>query len=118
MSMARMKPRPRPNALLVARVASSEVGQRDPLEKREQLLQAFTMVKGIEVTEQGRRDQDILRIEDRLDTRGNPYYWLGFKARSTNPEKGTDMWAVLGGSISVTPLCLNLTQAQWKTGVA
>jgi 5'-nucleotidase len=69
-------------------------------------------VKGIEITEQGRRDQDVLRIEDRLDTRGNPYYWLGFKPRSTSPEKGTDMWAVLSGAISVTPLHLNLTHIE------
>lgn len=68
-------------------------------------------VTGIEITEQGRRDQDFLRIEDRLDTRGNPYYWLGFKARSSKPPEGTDMWAVLSGAISVTPLYLNLTHA-------
>ena len=38
-------------------------------------------VLGIRITEQGRRDQEYLRVEDRLDTRGNPYYWLGFKNR-------------------------------------
>ena len=48
-------------------------------------------VRGIQVTEQGRRDQDYLRIEDRMDTRGNPYYWLGFKSRSLHPAKGTDL---------------------------
>jgi 5'-nucleotidase len=66
-------------------------------------------VQGIQVTEQGRRDQDYLRIEDRMDTRGNPYYWLGFKPRSLHPGKGSDLRAVRSGAISVTPLYLNLT---------
>ncbi len=69
-------------------------------------------VQGIQVTEQGRRDQDYLRVEDRLDTRGNPYYWLGFKSRSFHAPKGTDMWAVKSGAISVTPLYLNLTHTE------
>ncbi len=66
-------------------------------------------VRGIHVTEQGKRDQDFLRIEDRLDTRGTPYYWLGFNARSARLDEGTDLWAVHNGFISVTPLNLNLT---------
>jgi 5'-nucleotidase len=68
-------------------------------------------VEGIQVTQQGRRDQDYLRIEDRLDTRGNPYYWLGFKPRSFDAPKGTDIWAIRSGAISVTPLYLNLTHS-------
>jgi 5'-nucleotidase len=66
-------------------------------------------VQGIQITKQGRRDQDYLRVEDRLDTRGNPYYWLGFKPRSLHAGIGTDMWAIKSGAISVTPLYLNLT---------
>src|SRR5258705_8016489 len=69
-------------------------------------------VKSIQVTEQGRRDQDYLRIEDRMDTRGNPYYWLGFKPRSFRSGEGTDISAVRAGAISVTPLYLNLTHVE------
>lgn len=69
-------------------------------------------VQGIQITEQGRRDQDYLRIEDRMDTRGNPYYWLGFKSRSLHPGEGTDLSAVRSGAISVTPLHLNLTHGE------
>ncbi len=69
-------------------------------------------VQGIQVTEQGRRDQDYLRIENRLDTRGNPYYWLGFKPRSFLAPAGTDIAAVRSGAISVTPLYLNLTHVE------
>ncbi len=66
-------------------------------------------IEGVQITTQGKRDQDYLRIEDRMDTRGNPYYWLGFKPRSLHCGKGTDLWAVKSGAISVTPLYLNLT---------
>lgn len=61
------------------------------------------------ITRQGRRNQDLLTIEDRMDTRGNPYYWLGFRRRKSKPEEGTDLWAIYTGRISVTPLNLNLT---------
>lgn len=66
-------------------------------------------VEGLVVTEQGRRDQALLTIEDRLDTRGTPYYWFGFQRRRSSPAEGTDLWAVYEGRISVTPLNLNLT---------
>jgi len=75
-------------------------------------------VQGIHVTEQGRRDPDYFRIDDRLDTRGNPYYWLGFKRRSFHAPKGTDMWAVKSGAISVTPLYLNLTHNDTRRRLA
>jgi|EndMetStandDraft_7_1072992.scaffolds.fasta_scaffold18636_2 5'-nucleotidase len=66
-------------------------------------------VAGVEITAQGKRDQDYLRILDRTDARGRPYFWLGFNNQSSAPEKGTDLWALRDGKISVTPLCLNLT---------
>jgi 5'-nucleotidase len=69
-------------------------------------------VAGTMITAQGSRDQDYLRIVDRTDARGKPYYWLGFNAYSAEPEKGTDLWALREGRISVTPLCLNLTHAE------
>jgi len=73
-------------------------------------------VEGLVVTAQGRRDQGLLTIEDRLDTRGTPYYWFGFERRRSSPAEGTDLWAVYEGRISVTPLNLNLTHD--KTCVA
>ncbi len=66
-------------------------------------------VEGVVVTEQGRRNPDLLRVEDRMDTRGNPYYWLGFRRRRSQPAEGTDLWAIYTGQISITPLNLNLT---------
>jgi len=69
-------------------------------------------VQGIEVTAQGKRDQDYLRIVDRTDARGKPYYWLGFNRQLSEPEKGSDLWALREGRISVTPLHLNLTHVE------
>ena len=64
------------------------------------------------MTHQGKRDQDLLRVDDRLDTRGNPYYWFGFERRRSNPAEGSDLWAVYTGRISVTPLYLDLTHSK------
>src|SRR5262245_30704493 len=51
-------------------------------------------VKGISAAVQGQRDPDLLRIVDRLDTRGRAYYWIGIERRRVVPPKGTDLWAV------------------------
>lgn len=66
-------------------------------------------IEGVEITTQGRRDQQLLGVEERHDTWGNPYYWLGYAKRRSNPARGTDIWAVYNGWISVTPLSMNLT---------
>lgn len=68
-------------------------------------------VVGTVITRQGKRDQDLLQVVDRMDTRGNPYYWLGFERRRSKPPEGTDLWAVYTGRISVTPLKLDLTNS-------
>lgn len=70
-------------------------------------------VKGTRITVQGKRDQNILGIDRRIDGRGNPYYWLAFDRRKSNPPEGTDLWAVYEGYISVTPLLMDLTDSQY-----
>ena len=69
-------------------------------------------MKGSAATLQGQRDPDMLRVVDRIDTRGRAYYWLGIHRRNSKPPKGTDIWAVRSNLISVTPLCLDLTDQQ------
>ncbi len=69
-------------------------------------------VKGVAVTAQGQRTPDLLRIDDRLDTRGMPYYWVGIERRKGKQPKGTDLWAVQSGRISVTPLQLDFTDEE------
>jgi 5'-nucleotidase len=67
-------------------------------------------VKGVAVTMQGKRDQDLLRIDPRHDGRGNPYYWLTFARKERpKPADGTDLSALADKRISVTALRLDLT---------
>jgi len=70
---------------------------------------AADKVGGIAVTTQGKRDPGLLHIDERADTWGTPYYWLGFERRLSTPAEGTDLWAIYKGLISVTPLSVNLT---------
>jgi len=76
-------------------------------------------VKGIAITTQGKRDQELLRIEPRLDGRGNPYFWLAYARRERQvPSSGTDLSAVADNRISVTPLRLDLTDEPFMTRLA
>ncbi len=76
-------------------------------------------VQGIAVTAQGKRDQDMLRIDARFDGRGNPYFWLAF-ARKGPPatRSGTDLTALTQNRIAVTPLRLDLTDEPFMTTLA
>ncbi|MFO1236482.1 MAG: 5'/3'-nucleotidase SurE [Alphaproteobacteria bacterium] len=68
-------------------------------------------VEGVRVTAQGNRDQATLNVDHRIDARGNPYFWIGFKRILSNPPDGTDLRAIYDGYVSVTPLHMNLTEA-------
>jgi 5'-nucleotidase len=69
-------------------------------------------VQGIEATRQGKRDQNLLIVDERIDARERPYYWLGFKRERGNAPAGTDLKAAFEKRISVTPLHMNLTQLE------
>lgn len=66
-------------------------------------------IQGAMFTRQGKRDQNLLEVDERIDARGKRYYWFGFNRSRSNPAKGTDLWAVYNGYISITPLSLDLT---------
>ncbi|OAI24594.1 5'/3'-nucleotidase SurE [Methylosinus sp. R-45379] len=66
-------------------------------------------VKGVAVTMQGQRSNDLMHIEDRKDGRGIPYYWICFRRGNFTPGPGTDLEAVEANKISVTPLRLDFT---------
>ncbi|HYM30587.1 MAG TPA: 5'/3'-nucleotidase SurE [Candidatus Cybelea sp.] len=72
----------------------------------------FNKVRGVEVAVQGRRDLSELHIDARIDARGVPYYWIGFRRQKEDPDPKTDLGVVAGGAISVTPLQLDLTHAK------
>ncbi len=51
-------------------------------------------------------------VEKRDDPRGSPYYWIGGRPRRPPDVPGSDCTAVLNGVVSVTPLGVDVTQAQ------
>jgi 5'-nucleotidase len=66
-------------------------------------------VTEVEVTRQGLREIHNLKVERRSDLAGRDYYWMGFAGRRPTLEDGTDLAAILGGRISITPLHIDLT---------
>ncbi|MCS0505299.1 5'/3'-nucleotidase SurE [Ancylobacter mangrovi] len=75
-------------------------------------------VRGVKVTAQGQRNQDLLRIDQRSDGRGNPYFWIAFEKRVFEPANGSDLHALDEGCISVTPLRLDMTDEPMMTRLA
>ncbi len=75
-------------------------------------------VTGMKVASQGRRDTVNLTIDDRIDARGVPYYWLGFRPAVTNPNPDSDLGVVADGAIAVTPLQLDLAHKASMTKLA
>jgi 5'-nucleotidase len=69
------------------------------------------LVEGIRVTRQGKRNLGFLKIDERRDGRGNPYFWIGFEraAMMDTPAEGTDLAALAARYVSVTPLRLDRT---------
>jgi 5'-nucleotidase len=65
-------------------------------------------LKGFQITNQGLR---VYRdaLDQRLDPRGRPYYWIGGEAPTGIEEEGTDVGALAQGFVSITPLQLDLT---------
>jgi len=65
-------------------------------------------LKGYMITRQGLR---VYRdaLDERVDPRGKPYYWIGGEAPTGVIEDGTDFGALAQGYVSLTPLQLDLT---------
>ncbi|WP_350334156.1 5'/3'-nucleotidase SurE [Coralliovum pocilloporae] len=75
-------------------------------------------IKGLQVTRQGKRDQNLLMVDAREDGRGRPYYWLAFRRHLSNPAEGTDLYAIYNNYIAVTPVKLDLTDHDMLASVA
>ncbi len=65
-------------------------------------------IRGFRLTRQGLRVYHS-RLDERVDPRGRPYYWIGGDAPTGVAERGTDIGALAEGFVSVTPLHLDLT---------
>jgi 5'-nucleotidase len=63
---------------------------------------------GFRVTHLGRRIYHDVLVE-RLDPRGQPYYWIGGPPPAGVASPGTDVHAIQAGFVSVTPIHLDLT---------
>jgi 5'-nucleotidase len=65
-------------------------------------------IKGTMITRQGLR---VYRdaLDQRIDPRGRPYYWIGGESPTGVVEEGTDFGALSEGYVSITPLQLDLT---------
>jgi 5'-nucleotidase len=76
-------------------------------------------VKDVVVTAQGRRRQERLHIDERVDGRGNPYYWIGYSRAPFVPAAdGTDLAALDHRRVSITPLKLDMTDDPFMTRLA
>ncbi len=98
-------------AALTARVARLALGGRSSLAGT--LLNVNVprgVPKGVRVTRLGGKiwTDDLVRGKD---PRGRDYYWLTGEMFTSPPpgEEDTDVWAVLSGYVSITPLHLDLT---------
>jgi len=65
-------------------------------------------LKGFRVTRLGKRlYRDVL--EKRMDPRNSPYYWYAGDPPTGIPEEGTDIGALAGNFVSITPIHLDMT---------
>lgn len=65
-------------------------------------------VTGTEVVRQGKRKIGD-DLTERLDPRGDPYFWIGAQRLEDRAEPGTDLECVFRGAIAITPLSIDLT---------
>lgn len=75
-------------------------------------------VAGVSVAMQGQRNQQLLALDERVDGRGNAYFWIAFARGKVDPGHGTDLKALADGRISVTPLRLEMTDEPTLTRFA
>ena len=67
------------------------------------------LIKGVQLTRQGKRRYGDTIVE-KVDPRGRKYYWIGGGERDMIDDGGgTDVGAIAGDMISITPLHLDLT---------
>ena len=69
------------------------------------------LLKGFAVTRLGKRIYSDI-IHERIDPRGGKYYWIGGNGDNYERKRGTDFYAVEKGFVSITPLCLDITNVR------
>ena len=71
-------------------------------------LIALDLLRGFRVTRQVLRLYHS-RLDEGVDPRGKPYYWIAGDAPTGVSERGSDIGALADGYVSITPLHLDLT---------
>ncbi len=66
-------------------------------------------IRSYQITRQGRWIHNGSGVIEKTDPRGKKYYWIGSGQFIFDRKKDTDFEAVSNGSISITPLHLDLT---------
>ena len=51
-------------------------------------------MRGIAVTAQGKRSQQMLAVDARVDGRRQSAFWIAFAKQPSTPGNGTDLWAI------------------------
>jgi 5'-nucleotidase len=74
-------------------------------------------VQGISIAKQGRRKLGD-QLGERVDMRGEHYYWIGPLREEGATREGTDIWAVNEGRVAITPLDLDLTHDPTSVALA
>lgn len=66
-------------------------------------------IRGIKASKQGRRSENMIHLDHRVDGRENDYFWLVFDRVAEIPCEDTDLWAIDNNWISITPIQLDMT---------
>ncbi len=70
--------------------------------------QKYADLKGIKITKLGMR-RYVNSVQERTDPRGRSYYWLAGEVENVHAGKDSDIAAVNGNYISLTPVHFDLT---------
>ena len=73
-------------------------------------------IKGTIYTKLARR-KPMGKFLYRKDSKGTPYYWLTTDRSKVSLEPNTDIWALENNYISLTPLCLDMTDKNYLKNI-
>jgi 5'-nucleotidase len=73
-------------------------------------------VKGIRLCPQGKRRVGVA-LTGRMDVKNRPYFWIGGDRDNTADRPGVDIDLLYKGYVTVTPLCLDLTDYKTMEGL-
>ncbi len=69
---------------------------------------AASKVRGVKVCSQGKRMMTV-KLSERADPKGRPYFWLGGDRDNTPEKTGVDIDFLENGYITVTPINMDMT---------